>query len=263
MKPLFCLSAALLMACGTTTYQVNQFHQDRKAKSSQFKGKKVFIAPLLLEATSVGNSSPSVDSGKQALHINKDSLANVYNAGLAGRFQRVFGNVTVVPAPDFARYNAVLTSDKLEETIHFYGKSKVEYYFKHPKPEVLDSLGVQADLIVYLTSLTVSIKDVTSAQMEGGGGGSWGQPTMTFVGGKPVMSSPMIPGGGGSYQEVRAPRLTAFAKFIVWDYSSRSAVSFGQFQIESGVDRDDIQGHWDDITRAVTNRITENTAKLR
>lgn len=264
MKSYSYLFAFFLAACAGSTYQVNQFHQNPKVKTGQFKGKKLLVAPLLLEATSVGNSSPSVDSGKQALLINKDSLAKVYNAGLVERFQKKFRNVTVVPAPDFARYNAVLTSDKLIETVNFYGKSKAEYYFKHPKREVLDSLGIQADLIVYLTSVTVSIKDVPATEFKGGGGGgSLGPTTVSFVGGKPVATTSMIPGGGGHMEEVMKPKLTAFAKYIVWDYGTQSAVSFGQFQIESGVDRDDIQDHWNDFTQAVTNRIAANTGKLQ
>lgn len=261
MKPLIALCAFLLAACGSTTYKIDQYHQDPEAERSRYQGKKLFVAPLLLAAASVGNSSPSVDSGKQALHINKDSLAKVYNRGLEERFRKAFRNVSVVPGPDFARYNDVLSAEKLEETAHFYGKGKVEYYFKHPKSEVLDSLGLKADLIVYLTSLTVSIKDVRTSEAQPGGGG-WGPTSVSFAGGKPVATTAFMPGGGGSLREVLEPRLTAFAKYIVWDYGSNSALAYGQFQIESGVDRDDIQGHWEDISETVTRRIAANTSRL-
>lgn len=88
-----------------------------------------------------GNSSAKVDSGKQALLINKDALASVYNVGLNARFRKSFRNVELVPEPDMARYHAALTDAALEESIQYFGKGRAEYYFKHPKREVLRGEG--------------------------------------------------------------------------------------------------------------------------
>ena len=272
MKILLALVAMALAGCAGSSYQVNNYQEDPKAKSSDYQGKRLFVAPLLLAAASAGNSSSSVDSGKQALLINKERLAETYNAGLTERFQKKFKGVTVALGPDLARYNAVLTAEKLEETAQFFGKGQAEYYFKHPKRDVLDSLGIQADLVLYITSLTVSIRDVAAANFKasgggiGGGGGSW-MPTMSMgAGGKPTMGHTFIGGGGGnvseSMEETRKPKMIASVKYIIWDFGKASAAAYGQFQIENGVDRDDIQGHWDDITRTVTDRIASYAGKL-
>ena len=222
----------------------------------------LFIAPLASIAVSAGNSSAKVDSGKQALLIDKDTLARVYNQGLNARFEKAFRNVEVVPGPDLARYNAALTDASLEESIHFFGKGKAEYYFKHPKPGVLDSLGIRVDLILYLTSLTVSIKDVPAAEFQsGGGGGSWSSGVSFNGSGPPNVTQAFHP-GGGSIEEKLAPKLTAFAKYILWDYRKSAAVAYGQFQMESGVDADDIRGQWEKISRTVKDKITSHVSML-
>lgn len=94
-------------------------------------------------AVSAGNSSAEADSGKQALLIDKDTLARVYDEG-RDRFRKAFRNVEIVPAPD--------------------------YYFKRPKREALDSLGIRADLALYLANLAVSIKDVQAGSFQTGSG---------------------------------------------------------------------------------------------
>jgi hypothetical protein len=266
MDKLWALLALFLAGCAASTYSTNNYAQDEKANSADFKGKKLFVAPLPSFAVSAGNSSPKVDSGKQALLINKDTLARVYNEGLDVRFRKAFRTVEIVPAPDPARYNAAINEAALEESIQFFGRGKAEYYFKHPKPAVLESLGIRTDLILYLTSLSVSIKDVPAEEFQsgfGGGGGSWQTTGMTFNGsGTPTANVSFIPGGGGSMKETIKPKLTAFAKYILWDYGKSKAVAYGQFQIESGVDADDIRGHWESISRSVTERITSHVSKL-
>lgn len=266
MKTLLALLSIVLAGCAGSSYQVNNYQEDPKAKRADYQGKKLFVAPLLLAAASAGNSSSSVDSGKQALLINKERLAETYNTGLTERFQKKFKGVTVAQGPDMARYNAVLTAEKLEETVQFFGKGQAEYYFKHPKRDVLDSLGIQADLVLYITSLTVSIRDVAAANFKGGGGGggSWGTTMSMGAGGKPTVGHTFTGGGGGgdSMEETKKPKMIASVKYIIWDFGKASAAAYGQFQIENGVDRDDIQGHWDDITRTVTNRIASYAGKL-
>lgn len=272
MKTLLALIAIALAGCAGSTYQINNYQEDPKAKSADYQGKKLFVAPLLLAAASAGNSSSAVDSGKQALLISKEKLAETYNTGLTERFRKKFKGVTVVQGPDLARYNAVLTPEKLEETAQFFGKGQAEYYFKHPKREVLDSLGIQADLVLYVTSLAVSIRDVAAANFKasggGMGGGSWGAPTVSMgAGGTPTVTPNFIGGGGGgggdeSMEDTKKPKMIASVKYIIWDFGKASAAAYGQFQIENGVDRDDIQGHWDDITRTVTDRIVSHTGKL-
>src|SRR6267142_1850291 len=55
--------ALILFAGCALTYKVNQFHADASFESGYFKGKKLFIAPLLLEIASVANGSAKLDSG--------------------------------------------------------------------------------------------------------------------------------------------------------------------------------------------------------
>ncbi|MBW8886436.1 MAG: hypothetical protein JF616_01660 [Fibrobacteres bacterium] len=260
-----CAVLAIFLVGCASTYSTNNYQEDAKAEKAVFKGEKLFIAPLSSIAVSAGNSSAKVDSGKQALLINKDTLARVYNEGLNARFRKSFLKVEIVPEPDFARYNAALTDAALEESIHYYGNGKAEYYFKHPKREVLDSLGIRADLILYLTSLTVSIKDVPASSFRNeGGGGSWQTTGVSFHGGSAPTVNQTFVGGGGIeiLAEGFKPKLTAFAKYILWDYGKSAAIAYGQFQIESGVNADDIRGHWEDISRTVTDRITSHVFNL-
>ena len=263
MKHLFAL--LFLVSCAPAPYKVNQYHEDRKVEKAYFKDKKLFIAPLLMEVTSVSNGSAMLDSGKESLYISKDSLGKVFNHNLVSRFEREYRDVQLIKEmPETGKYNAALTSDKLLESVNFYdNNNKVEYYFKHPKKEALEALGIRTDLILFISGMAIQIRDIEVGQ-SGGGGGMMMTPGAVSVGPKgPVMGMQMTGGGGGFGPAKKVPRMNAFAKYIIWDYIKDAPVAYGQFQLESGVDEDKIQARWKDIQETVTNRIVLNSGKLR
>lgn len=256
----YLLALLFLVSCAPAPYKVNQYHEDRQVEKAYFKDKKLFIAPLLMEVTSVTNGSTLLDKGKESHYITKDSLGKAFNQNLVARFEREYRDVQLIKdMPATEQYNAAITSDKLLESVNFYGNNrKVEYYFKHPKKEALDSLGIQADLILFISSMNVQIRDVEVSQ--GGGGGM--VPGMVAMGPKgPVMGMKMT--GGGSMHAVKEPRMNTFAKYIIWDYTKDAPVAYGQFQLEQGVDADRMQSRWKEIQQTVTNRIVVNSGKLR
>jgi hypothetical protein len=248
--------AFLFAGCGGSTHKVNLFYTNSAVDKEGLQGRKLYVSPLCSTVTFVSNSSELMKDEKQIAIIARDSLIAAFNQDFPRSLDKRLHYVEIVKKePAYPDYNKSLNYGTMAETLEKLGADQL--YFKFPDPKILAGLGVETDLILFVSSINVTIQDVEEG---GGGGGGFVTNGVTFGASGPTANTTFAVGGGGGVKKVT--RMKTIAKFIVRDYARNRTVACGQFQLNGGLDEDDIRGTWKKLQERVTAEIASSSGRL-
>jgi hypothetical protein len=248
--PLAIIVLSGFLGCAQSTHKADLFYKKEGVSNSKFKDRSVFVAPLVSATTQVSNNSTLIPDGKQESKVNGDSLRRFFNSGFGKRMEKDWPHVETFK-PGIDGYDSAFGAGNLIEVTQRFENNGVEYYFKYPDEKVLNSLGIKPDVILFVSSLFVSVKD--EAFFPKGGGGSFGVDGVTFGSSGPSANVVFTGDGGGTAGMgplnggKMVPQYDAVVKYIFWDYKNKVILSCGQDMLHDFLNEKNVDESWKKI----------------
>lgn len=265
--------------CAGIHKSADRFFENRKATEETIAGKTLFIAPLHAGTFHMKVTSTMIDSGKEAFLAHEDTLLWLFNHELGTKYFREAKSIKVLGnRPADSLYGRVIAPERLLETTHRLSRGSAETYFQHPRKEDLDSLGIEADMILFISSLSVSFEDVVLQESSHADPMKVNSatPRLRFIK-QPHVPIRGIPGPAAGVGMagplllglipqpdplMKKPVLKGYVKYILWDYTREEPLACGIFDFFLALDMDAFREEWEKMVRGICRRIMEHSGPV-